>query len=118
MAKAEQFYYFHTAAASRYTLTARSRHLRHIGRNGSDMNKRAKLLQRMRENPAGDWRIDDLKSVAKHYGISVAHHGTSHVQFRFPGTDVVTIPARRPIRPGYIRVFVDYIDTVSGILDM
>lgn len=66
----------------------------------------------MRNNPR-DWRIEDLKAVARHYGISNRQHGTSHVIFRYPGKPLVVAPARRPIKPPYIRQFLALIESME-----
>jgi predicted RNA binding protein YcfA (HicA-like mRNA interferase family) len=66
----------------------------------------------MRNNPR-DWRIEDLKSIAKRCGVPVDHDGTSHVVFRHPAAGRLTVPAARPIKPVYIRLFVAYIDRLE-----
>jgi predicted RNA binding protein YcfA (HicA-like mRNA interferase family) len=63
-----------------------------------------KLLDRMRRNPKG-WQIEDLQAMAEHLGIAWRHQGTSHLTFRHPNAAKITIPARRPIKPIYIRQF-------------
>jgi hypothetical protein len=40
-----------------------------------------RLLARMRRNPRGDWRMEQLKAVADHHGIPYRQPGTSHVIF-------------------------------------
>jgi predicted RNA binding protein YcfA (HicA-like mRNA interferase family) len=72
----------------------------------------AKILAGMRDDPQ-DWRIEDVKTVAKKYGISYRQQGTSHVTFRHSGGLLLTIPARRPIKPPYIRKFVALIDSIQ-----
>jgi hypothetical protein len=37
-----------------------------------------KLLARMRRNPRGDWRIEQLKTIADRHGIPYRQPGTSH----------------------------------------
>jgi hypothetical protein len=74
----------------------------------------AKILRQMRANPT-NWRIEDLKTVARSYSISHRQHGTSHVIFIFPGTGLVTVPAARPIKPVYVRQFVALIDKLEGV---
>ena len=69
-----------------------------------------KLLDRMRRNPRADWHIDDLKTIAKARGISWRSPGGSHVIFIFPGGGVLSVPARRPIKPIYVRYFIDSVD--------
>ena len=66
-----------------------------------------KLLARMRNNPR-DWRIDDLKSVANRLGIDWRNEGGSHHVFSNPGVEEdVCVPAHRPIKPVYVRQFVE-----------
>jgi hypothetical protein len=73
-----------------------------------------KLLERMRTNPR-DWRIDDLKAVARKYSIEFRQHGTSHVVFRHPRSGMLTVPSARPIKPVYIRQFVQLIDRGESV---
>jgi predicted RNA binding protein YcfA (HicA-like mRNA interferase family) len=72
-------------------------------------------LELMRRNPAGDWRIGDVESLCREYGLSFRFGKGSHVQLRHPAArEILTIPARRPIKPVYIRKLVRYIDTHGG----
>jgi len=72
-----------------------------------------KLLAAMRRNPSGDWRIEQLKALANRYSIAWRQPGTSHVTFRPPRGDKLTVPARRPIKPVYIRKFLALIETLE-----
>ena len=45
------------------------------------MPSASKILARMRRNPR-DWRIEDLRTVARRFGIDVDHGATSHVVVR------------------------------------
>jgi len=73
-----------------------------------------KTLAAMRVNPNG-WRIASLEAVAAAAGVNVRKPGGSHVVFEHPGvTEALSVPARRPIKPIYIRRFVRFIDTVRG----
>ena len=72
----------------------------------------AKILAGMRNNPR-DWRIEDLKVVARKYGIAHRQHGTSHVTFRFPERPLVVVPARRPIKPFYVQQFLSLVDSIT-----
>ena len=72
----------------------------------------AKLIAKMRRNPR-DWRIDDLKVVADRLGIDHDQHGTSHVVFRHAKAGRLSVPAHRPIKPVYVRLFVDLVDRVG-----
>jgi predicted RNA binding protein YcfA (HicA-like mRNA interferase family) len=70
------------------------------------------LLERMRHNPMGDWRIRDVESLCRQYGIGFRFGKGSHAQLRHPAArEILTIPAHRPIKPVYIRKLVRYIDT-------
>jgi len=75
-----------------------------------------KTLERMRVNPR-DWRIEDLKTVARRHGLTWQQPGTSHVTFRAPAGGKVTVPARKPIKPIYVRHFVALIDSLGGERD-
>jgi len=62
----------------------------------------------MRKN-AKNWRIEDLQTLAKYYGIAYRQNGTSHVFFTFdPG--YLPVPAHRPIKSVYVRQFVELLD--------
>jgi hypothetical protein len=72
----------------------------------------AKLIAKMRRNPR-DWRIEDLKVIARSLGIDHDQHGTSHVMFRHAIAGRLSVPARRPIKPVYVRLFVEFINIVG-----
>jgi len=80
------------------------------------MSTAAKMLDDMRANPR-DWRIDDLKTVARRHGVTWEQPGTSHVTFRTPGGGKVTVPAHKPIKPVYVRQFAALIDGMGGDSD-
>jgi hypothetical protein len=73
-------------------------------------------LARMRVNPR-DWRIEDLKTVARRYGVTWRQPGTSHVTFRAPSGAKVTVPARKPIKPVYVRQFIALIERLGAERD-
>jgi hypothetical protein len=67
-----------------------------------------KVLAAMRTS-AKNWRIEDLQMLAKHYGIAYRQNGTSHVFFTFdPG--YLPVPAHRPVKPVYVKQFVQLLD--------
>ena len=67
-----------------------------------------KILASMRKN-AKNWRIEDLQTLAKYYGIAYRQNGTSHVFFTFdPG--YLPVPAHRPIKSVYVKQFVELLD--------
>jgi predicted RNA binding protein YcfA (HicA-like mRNA interferase family) len=70
------------------------------------------LLLRMRRNPVGDWTIREVEAVCREHGLLFrAGKGTSHFHAKHPGArEILTIPARRPIKPVYIRKLVRYIE--------
>lgn len=74
-----------------------------------------KLLERMRANPR-DWRIEDVARVCQAAGAAcTAPRGGSHYKVKHPAmAAILTIPARRPIKPVYIRDLVRFIDAVVG----
>jgi hypothetical protein len=72
------------------------------------MGSAKKILASMRRK-AKDWRIENLQTLAMHYGIVYRQNGTSHVFFTFdPG--YLPVPAHRPIKPVYVRQFVELLD--------
>jgi hypothetical protein len=72
-----------------------------------------RILVKMRQNPR-DWRIDDLNTVARSFGVEWRQQGTSHVTFRHPSGSKLTVPAHKPIKPVYIKKFVRFIETGVG----
>ncbi|MDR0576324.1 MAG: type II toxin-antitoxin system HicA family toxin [Candidatus Accumulibacter sp.] len=76
------------------------------------MNATTKRLSSMRRNPR-DWQIDQLRTVARKVGMEVRNEGGSHHIFSYSGLkDTLSVPAHRPIKPVYIRAFVDLCDRV------
>ena len=72
----------------------------------------AKLIAKMRRN-ARDWRIEDPKVFAGNLGIDHDQHGTSHVVFRHAKAGRLSVPAHRPIKPVYVRLFVELVNKVG-----
>jgi len=78
------------------------------------MSKAEKLLAKMRRNPR-DWRIEELESVAKRYGVDVRKTGGSHFVFLHPDSELaVTIPFKRPIKPVYVTQFLALLDDIGA----
>ena len=78
------------------------------------MPRADRTLDRMRANPR-DWRIGSLEAVAAAHGINIRKPGGSHVVFEHPGVaEAVSVPARRPIKPVYVRRFVALIEAVRA----
>ena len=72
-----------------------------------------KLISSMRQNPAGDWSIADVARVCERLGWHCLppRGGGSHWKVAAPGLDaILTIPAKRPIKPVYIRRLIALMD--------
>jgi len=81
------------------------------------MTKAEKLLTAMKANPTADWQIHDIEVVCGQFGLVItpARGGGSHFKVRRPGRNaILTIPARRPILPVYIRALVSMIEESSS----
>ena len=82
-----------------------------------NLSATGKTLQKMRRNQTG-WRIDELQAVANENGVGwrTPGHGGSHVIFSASGVrEIVSVPAKRPIKPVYIRQFLTLIDNAVGV---
>jgi predicted RNA binding protein YcfA (HicA-like mRNA interferase family) len=74
-----------------------------------------KSLAQMRNNPRG-WHIEDLEAVAKRLGFSIRKGSGSHVTFSAKGCPiVVTVPAHKPLKPAYVRMFVKLADEAKEV---
>jgi hypothetical protein len=74
------------------------------------MSAADKRLMKMRQNPKADRHIEDMKSVARAKSIEWRQPGTSHVTFRRSDGAKLTVPARKPIIPVYVRMFVEFVE--------
>ncbi len=76
------------------------------------MASKIPLLEQMRRNPRGNWTIDHVQKLCTEHGIELeAPSSGSHykaISPLLPGHQ--TVPARRPIKPPYIRSLVSMID--------
>jgi hypothetical protein len=79
------------------------------------MRKAADLLDAMRRNPAGDWTIADVRKVCVRRGCEcLAPTRGSHWKIAAPGrSDILTVPARRPIKAAYIRKLVAMLEGIE-----
>lgn len=80
------------------------------------MTRADKTLEAMRANPY-DWRIGSLEAVAKTHGVNVRKSGGSHPVFERPAiAEALSVPARRPIKPVYVRrsVVIDAVKASDG----
>jgi len=73
------------------------------------VTKADKTLERMRGNPTR-WRIEDLEAVAERTDVSVRKSRGSHVVFITNEGQRLTVPAKRPIKPVYVRAFVTLVE--------
>jgi len=76
-----------------------------------------KNLQRMRKHQIG-WRIEEVQAVTAENLIEWRRpgRGGSHVNFSASGVrEIVSVPAKRPIKPVYIKQFVALIDAAGGV---
>ena len=63
----------------------------------------------MRRHPL-DWQLSQLQTVARQHGIGWRHEGGSHCVFIRHDGRTLPVPARRPIKPIYIRKFIELLD--------
>jgi hypothetical protein len=73
------------------------------------VNTSAKLLEAMRRNPR-DWQIAQLQTLARQHGVDWRHDKSSHCIFIRDDGRTLPVPAHRPIKPVYVRKFLDLID--------
>ena len=74
------------------------------------MGSGEKIVNAMRNNPR-DWAMAKLLTVASHYGLEVRSTGGSHHVFSHPSVkNSLSVPARRPIKPIYLKKFLELID--------
>lgn len=73
------------------------------------MNTAVKLLVAMSRNPL-DWQLSQLQTVAKQCGIDWRHEKSSHCVFVREDGHTLSVPAHRPIKPVYIRKFIELIE--------
>ena len=59
---------------------------------------------------AQDWTLGDLQTVARGKGVSWRHKGGSHCIFVAVDGRTLSVPARRPIKPIYVKLFLALID--------
>ena len=80
------------------------------------MTQSEKRLEQMRRNPVGDWTIGDVEVVCRARGIAcVAPARGSHYDLSHPNLpDILTIPARRPLKAVYIRKLVAFVDALEA----
>ncbi len=73
------------------------------------------LLARMQRNPVADWTIADVEKLCREHDIKCypPSGGGSHYKIAHPVVqEILTIPARRPIKPKYIRLLGKFVRLV------
>lgn len=80
-----------------------------------EVSRTDKLLAAMRANPAGDCTIADVERVCRIHGIACEPPSKgSHYSLKHPRVaGRLTIPARRPIKPIYIRLLIGMIEALQ-----
>ena len=76
-----------------------------------------KMLLKMRRNQKG-WRIEELQTIAGGNGVDWRRpgRGGSHVIFSVAGVrEIVSVPAKRPIKPVYIKQFLALVDAAAEV---
>jgi hypothetical protein len=73
------------------------------------VNTAAKLLKAMSTNPR-DWQLTQLQTVARQHEVDWRHDGSSHCIFVRKDGKTLPVPARRPIKPIYIKMFLELIE--------
>ncbi|MGY6411854.1 MAG: hypothetical protein ACXIUV_12640 [Alkalilacustris sp.] len=76
------------------------------------------LIERMRANPKADWTIQDVETLARQEGLKVRNPtgGSHYAVYSDELRDPAIVPARRPIKPFYIRMLVGYVDAHRAVL--
>ena len=73
-----------------------------------------KILQKMQTNMT-DWNIGHFETIARHFNIEVRKTSGSHVIFRHEQwIESLSIPAKRPIKPVYVKKFLKMIEILEG----
>lgn len=74
------------------------------------MARKKPLLDRMHDNPRGNWIIADIEKLCQEIGLECQPpRSGSHYKVISPNlADILTVPAHRPIKPVYIRMLVSY----------
>ena len=75
-----------------------------------------KLIRTMRDNPK-DWKIGDVERACRLFGINCsAPSRGSHYKLQHPKIrGILTVPARKPIKPIYIKLLLEMIDSLENM---
>ena len=79
------------------------------------MARSNKRLEKMRQNPSG-WRIEQVEALCRSFGIECdpppgggSHYTVAHSSQK----EQLTVVARKPVKPIYIRLLVSFVDKVQ-----
>ncbi len=78
------------------------------------MSQGEKRFAQMRRNPKADWRIEDVEVVCRWAGVECCKpsSGSHYVVAHSSQETILTVPAKRPIKPLYIKLLVGFIAAV------
>lgn len=77
------------------------------------MTKADKQLERMRRNPV-QIRFDELRTVAERHAFVLRSVRGSHYQFRHDCLrEILTVSARPPVKPMYVKEVIRLIEKLS-----
>jgi hypothetical protein len=77
--------------------------------------KEHKLLAGMRANPRGDWNIGHIETVCASVPDVIFRPPTrgGHFKVTHPKmAQILTIPAKKPLKPFYVKQFVSMMDSI------
>ena len=72
-----------------------------------------RLLAAMKANPKADWSPENVRVVARAFGLRLRQRGTSHAVLTNALGDHLTVPMHKPIKPVYIRRLVRLIEAAQ-----
>ena len=76
------------------------------------MGKLDKVLWKMKRNPR-DWRIGDLETIASRLDMRIHKGVGNHVIFRHQSSSrALSVPANRPVKPVYVRKFLNMVNEI------
>lgn len=79
------------------------------------MSKAEKLFKQMQNNPQ-DWRIEEIDTVARHFGFGRIEGNGSHTKFyhdKLP--EILSVPVKRPIKPIYVKHLLALIEKLEDM---
>ena len=74
------------------------------------MARAEKLFDSMKDNPRADWTPENIRTLARAYGLTLRQRETSHAVLMNTRGQHLTISMHKPIKPVYIRRLVELIE--------